>query len=235
MVLTVPQVAQQLGLHPSRVRRLIAGGDLAASKVGRDWLIDEPSVDRLRTADRPRGRPIAPAHAWAILWLASGDAHLQAMAADWLEPWAASRLRRALDDGSWRLRLPLLRRRAQIALFRIRASEASQFLADPRLVATGTSASHIYGFGSQLTGLVEAYVAAEHLESVRADFRLAEGGRQPNVVLHVVGEPWPFPESTRLAPAIAVAADLAEADEPHRRAAALAYLARRLGTYAPPG
>jgi excisionase family DNA binding protein len=232
-VLTVPQVADQLGLHPSRVRRLIAAGDLAASKVGRDWLIDEPSVDRLRTADRPRGRPVAPAHAWAILWLASGDPQLQAMAADWLEPWAASRLRRALDSGTWRLRLPLLRRRAQLRHMRARASDIPTLLAHPRLVATGTSASHIYGFGSQVLGIVEAYVAVDQIDAVQRHFRLAGGGTQPNVAVHVVNEPWPFPQGTRVAPAIAVAADLAEADDPHRRAAAMAYLARRLGTYAP--
>src|SRR5687767_4953682 len=95
--LTVERAATRLGLHPSRVRRLIASGDLSAEKMGRDWLIDAASLERLRSADRPRGRPLAPAHAWAILWLASGDSGLQAIAADWLEPWAASRLRRALD------------------------------------------------------------------------------------------------------------------------------------------
>jgi excisionase family DNA binding protein len=233
-VLTVPQVADQLGLHPSRVRRLIATGDLAASKVGRDWLVDKPSVDRLRTADRPRGRPVAPAHAWAILWLASGDAQLQAMAADWLEPWAASRLRRALDSGTWRLRLPLLRRRAHLLQLRARPSDIPTLLSHPSLVATGTSASHIYGLGSQVLGIIEAFVASPQLDTVTRHFRLTGGGStQPNVILHVVSDPWPFPDGTRVAPAIAVAADLAEADDPHRRNAAWAYLAKRLGTYAP--
>jgi excisionase family DNA binding protein len=228
-VLTVPQAAERLGLHPTRVRRLITSGDLSAQKLGRDWLIDVESLERLRAADRPRGRPLAPAHAWAILWLASGEPQLQAMAADWLEPWTISRLRRAMDRGTWRLRLPLLRRRAQLATFSIQPADALRLLADRRLVATGASAAHVHGFGAMTTEVVEAYVAAGDGEPVRKLHRLTSDGR-PNVRLHVIDGDWPFPPGSRHAPRIAVAADLAEGNDPRRREAGLTYLAERLGT-----
>jgi hypothetical protein len=49
---------------------------------------------------------------------------------------------------------------------------------------------------------------------------------QPNTILHVVSDAWPFPVGARLAPAIAAAADLADSDEQRTREAGFAYLAR---------
>lgn len=46
-VLTVPEVASQLRVHPMTVRRMIKAGTLPAFKVGRDWRIRTDDVDAL--------------------------------------------------------------------------------------------------------------------------------------------------------------------------------------------
>src|SRR5688572_22506333 len=187
--LSVESAAALLKLHPTRVRRLIAGGELDAQKVGRDWLIDPISLERLRLAERPRGRPLAPAHAWALLWLASGDSRLQRMAADWTEPWAASRLRRALSEGNWRQRLPLLRRRAHVFYLRAHPSDLPRLAKESCFIATGVGAAQAHGFDVVAPGIVEGYVPAHCLDELQEKYMLGPSP-QPNAILHVVDEPW---------------------------------------------
>lgn len=54
-LLTVDQVAEQLGLDPQTVRAQLRTGALAGEKYGRDWLVAPAEVARYR-ADR-LGRP----------------------------------------------------------------------------------------------------------------------------------------------------------------------------------
>lgn len=222
---SVERAAALLGLQPRRVRNLIAAGELAAEKVGRDWLIDPVSLDRLRAAARPRGRPLAPAHAWALLWLASGDPTLASLANTWLEPWAASRVRRTLTESDWRDRLPLLRRRARVLHLRAHPSDLPRLAADRNFVATGLSVAEEYGFDIVAPRVIEGYIPGNHLDEVIEKYMLAPS-QQPNAILHVVNKPWPFLPNARTAPAIAAAADLAESDEQRTRDAGLAYLQR---------
>lgn len=221
--LTVAEVAERLGRDASRVRQLLRTGALDGERRGRDWLVDPASVDRLQAAERGRGRPLSPAHAWALLWLASGDARLRTMANGWLQPWAAWRLRRILAHGDWRARLPLLRRRAQVHHLRAHPSDLPRLQADHDFVATGVSAADIHDFDIVAPGTLEGYVPADRLGELREEY-LLEPGDRPNVILHEVDEPWPFPLGMRVAPPIAVAADLAEASDERTRRAGLAYL-----------
>jgi len=55
-LLTTYQVAKILGVNDSRVRQLIRGGLLPATKLGRDWVIDEHDLDKAVNRRRP-GRP----------------------------------------------------------------------------------------------------------------------------------------------------------------------------------
>lgn len=228
---SVERAAEALDLHPTRIRRLIACGQLAAEKGGRAWLIDPTSLERLRVTGRPRGRPLAAAHAWALLWLASGDPRLKAMAATWLQPWAASRVRRAVASSDWRAHLPQLRRRARVLHLRAHPSDLPRLASNPHVIGTGVSAAQAYGFDVVAPGVIEGYVPSDHLGELLDDY-LLEPSAQPNAILHVVGEPWPFLPDQRVAPAIAVAVDLAESDESRTRDAGLAYLGR-LGTTLP--
>ncbi len=55
--LTVKEAAQKLGVTVGRVHQLIDSGALSAEKLGRQWLVDEASVEA-RIAEHPRpGRP----------------------------------------------------------------------------------------------------------------------------------------------------------------------------------
>jgi hypothetical protein len=222
---SVERAAAILDLQPRRVRSLIASGALAAEKVGRDWLVDPLSLDRLRVAERPKGRPLAPAHAWALLWLASDEPILKALAARWLEPWAATRVRRALADTNWQSRLPSLRRRARVVHLHAHPSDLARLASEPNFLPTGTSAAQQYGFDIAAPGVVEGYVPADHLDELVDKYMLAPNP-QPNTILHVVSDAWPFPVGARVAPAIAAAADLADSDEQRTREAGFAYLAR---------
>ena len=51
------EVATRLGLTTGRVRTMIGKGIIKADKVGRDWLVDEAEVVRLKSSPRKRGRP----------------------------------------------------------------------------------------------------------------------------------------------------------------------------------
>ena len=43
-MLSVPEAAARLGVHPGRVRQLVVDGRLAAEKVGGRWLVDVDAV-----------------------------------------------------------------------------------------------------------------------------------------------------------------------------------------------
>jgi len=55
-LLTTAQAAERLGVGPDRVLKLIRAGRLPATKLGRDWLIEEADLERVR--DRKVGRPL---------------------------------------------------------------------------------------------------------------------------------------------------------------------------------
>src|SRR5882672_1764924 len=73
-LLAVSDAASKLGLNESRIRALISAGELDAEKVGGRWLVD-PGAVSLRKRDSPGpGRPLSARNAWALLFLASGEA-----------------------------------------------------------------------------------------------------------------------------------------------------------------
>jgi excisionase family DNA binding protein len=52
---TTKHAAKILGVNDSRVRQFILAGRLPAQKVGRDWLILESDLEKVK--DRKPGRP----------------------------------------------------------------------------------------------------------------------------------------------------------------------------------
>lgn len=52
MLLTTAQAAQKLGKKAVTIRKHIASGKLPATRVGRDWLIDEEDLDLIRNLKR---------------------------------------------------------------------------------------------------------------------------------------------------------------------------------------
>lgn len=46
-MLTLPETAERLALHPETVRRMIGRGELAAVKVGRHWRVPQSALEEL--------------------------------------------------------------------------------------------------------------------------------------------------------------------------------------------
>ncbi|HMQ04882.1 MAG TPA: helix-turn-helix domain-containing protein [Pyrinomonadaceae bacterium] len=55
-LLSTREAAQELGISPIRVRQLIQEGKLKASRVGRDYVIEEKDLAAVQTYGKP-GRP----------------------------------------------------------------------------------------------------------------------------------------------------------------------------------
>jgi excisionase family DNA binding protein len=47
---TVREASDQLGYSVQHVRSLLRSGDLKGEKIGRDWVIDQASLDHMLTA-----------------------------------------------------------------------------------------------------------------------------------------------------------------------------------------
>ncbi len=54
-LLSTPDAAEALGVTVARIQQLIWDGRLPAQKVGRDYVIQENDLEKVR--DRPTGRP----------------------------------------------------------------------------------------------------------------------------------------------------------------------------------
>ncbi len=63
-LLTTRQAAAALGMHPGPVRKLIEKGQLTATKLGRDLLIEPAEVERYQAARQPRGNPLTRDPEW---------------------------------------------------------------------------------------------------------------------------------------------------------------------------
>ncbi len=55
-LLNTKEVAEKLGVSPIRVRQLINEGKIEAQKIGRDYVVFEDQLDRIKTYGKP-GRP----------------------------------------------------------------------------------------------------------------------------------------------------------------------------------
>lgn len=207
------EAARRLGVHDSRIRRLVASGELSARKVANRWLIDAGALERRASFRRDDGRPLEPANAWGVLFLASGEP------APWLPSDARSRLRRRLREGSLRRDLLRLRKRARAGYFVGGARARSEVSRNPRFVRSGISAAATYGARVRSPRILEGYLPAAELR--RLAYRLAlrpVDEREADLILHGVSELWPF-DDRKLAPVAVVAADLlGSLDQRTRRA-----------------
>jgi hypothetical protein len=70
----VVDAAQELGVDPRQVRRLVAAGDLVGRRVGGVWLIDGDSVRDRRLREPVAGRPLSAPMAWGVLAVLAGCA-----------------------------------------------------------------------------------------------------------------------------------------------------------------
>lgn len=217
----VSSAAKRLGVHPSRVRALLASGDLKGRKLGGRWLVDQYASDARARSERVDGRAFSPSRAWGFLVLLSGEQ------APWLDLSARSRLRARLADGPVEHLLPRLRRRARVHYLRAGPAALKNIRGAQGFIPSGVSAADAYGAEILAPEHVEGYISDRQLKELR--YRLALDSVDPpaaNVVLRV-GE---FPvalKGRRIAPPGAVAVDLMDAPDQRSKRAGMR-LAERL-------
>jgi excisionase family DNA binding protein len=199
MALSIAQLAERLGVSPSRARNLVAHGLIKAERVGNHWVVDESDAARYQ----PRaGRPLSGLNAWRMAKYAA-DGRIPD-----IHPMEKSRLRGHLvslldaPDPAAKLR-SLLAGRAEKAELSSSPADLAELREDPRLRLSGVSHPDS---GLLSNSELEAYVSRKDFEAVVKDWYLvkARAGQRSNVLLHVAEE---VPDEL---PPLVVAADLAE-------------------------
>lgn len=213
MEASVREAAGLLGVSANRVLQMIDKGDIDARMVSGRWLVDVASLPARR---RPRGRPMSPRTAWALLL------HDDPGAARWLGHDEAYRLRKRVD--AWMSSPePLEQMRAWLSAradaHHLHAQSPADVLDDARVLRSGWSDPRS---GISAASYAEGYVHVDDIESVMRGHLLVEAPRgDTNVVLHVHESPLvvePVPE-------LLVIADLADRGGPREYARAEEMLA----------
>lgn len=219
---TTLQAAERLGVHPSRVRALIAAGALLARRAGRQWLIDADSLDRHAdlVAAGATGRSFAPRIAWAAAALCDGlDDGLTAADRYRLR----SRLVHSADrdvDACALVRRWLSRRANSVDRYRVGERDLAQLLAADGVLATGISAASEYSLGLAAGGSADAYVNDQTRRELVEKFVLIDSARG-NLTLRVT-DAAPFDNAA--APRLIAGADLADDADARTRAAGCALI-----------
>jgi excisionase family DNA binding protein len=226
--ISTAEAAARLGVHRTRVNKMIRDGLLTATRVGARFLVDPTSLDRRLAAEVAAGRPLTARNAWALLALASGDPAMVAGCAGALHPSARSRVQGRLRQTSIPALAPRLRSRAIVQRLVADQADLELLAAEPSLVRTGVSAAAMYRFDIAAPDVLEAYVPMKQVTGLVQEYFLEPSGR-PNVILHVVESFWPFPPGMRVAPPVIAALDLFEADDARAKRAGREAL-QRLGT-----
>lgn len=202
-LLSVPDAAQALGVNDSRVRALLAAGQLDGVKLGGRWVVPSRAVRERRNSSRGRGRPLIQANAWAVLALASGQP------AKWVSRDEQRRLVRLLEGRGFEALVPRLRGRAKVLRFYGLPGILRELGEAPEVVRAGPSAARRHRLGLVPGEEVDAYVSEKHLVRLVKRIALEPRDDGANVRLRVISRDlWPFDE--QFAPLAAVAVDLAE-------------------------
>ena len=206
----VAGAARELGLDPSRVRALIAGGALRADKLGGRWLVHWESVVARQRAPVPPGRPFAPHNALALLLEASGES-----VPGKIEPVARWRRRQALQHGGLLAIARRLDRRARVQQFWSLPGELRALRGDDALVLTGSSAAGALRLELAAPDAIDAYLPLRRLDQIVSGHALQEApSSQANVTLRAVPDEAWLLDGRRIAPRAAVALDLTSYVDP---------------------
>jgi hypothetical protein len=209
-VVDVSRAARELGLHPSRVRSLIADGALRADKVGGRWLVHWDSVVARHREPTSPGRPFAARNAWTLLLEASGEP----LPGD-TDAMALWRLRRGLQHEGLVAARGRLERRAEVHRLWALPGELRRLHSDEVLVLTGSSAAGALDLELLAPDAVDAYLPRTRLEGILHAYGLEEApATQNNVMLRAVPDDAWVLTNRRIAPRAAVAVDLASYHDP---------------------
>jgi hypothetical protein len=220
-VLQSKDAAEKLGVNESRIRALAKHGQLNARKLGDRWVFDPSAVERRLLSKPQRGRPLEPANAWGLLFLASGEP------APWLSAVARSRMRRLIRLESLPQMLSRAGKRAVVHYLAGSDSARNKLMRDPHFVRSGLSAAKHYAMDIYSPKILEGYLPAKDFRHFMYEQALRSvDERDADLIIHEVPGLWPFP-AHRIAPKAVVAADLMESLDARTRRAGLAALRRR--------
>lgn len=215
--MTTAIAADRLGVSQRQVERLIASGELPASRTAGDaWVVDALALNALARARPARGRPWSTGTAWAALW------HLSGLEAEWLDRRSARRLVERLGSLDADGLVHACRRRAATRHYRV----SSSFIGDLRaaVVRSGTSAMSAVPFGmGEDAARIDGYCDENAVAGLEVRFHLLEDIRG-NVTLRVAPlRALPIGDRQEM-PVAVVAADLAESNDVRERSAGLRVL-----------
>lgn len=219
-LMSVKDAAKALGVSGSRVRQILASGQLKGAMVSGVWVVDGNALALYRAVPRLQQRRWDVATSWAALFALSGQE------TPWLHPSTLSRLRGRLRQ------LDVERLAALVATrtttHRFRSANVAKAQAD--LLATGRAATDVLAaLGSGLLPderRVCGYVTNGTVdEYARAHFMSADVNG-PDVLYEAT---WPV-EVKQPLPAV-VAADLARSADTRERSAGITALDRLLDDY----
>jgi excisionase family DNA binding protein len=213
--LAVSDAAERLRLDVSRVRALAASGEVRAERIGDRWIIDEAEVERHAAAREHRrgGRPFEPNAAWGLLALAGGRD------VSWLPGAKQERLLGVLQGRGLGQIVGQLRRRAAVARWYIHPSLVDRLLQEGDVVLGGARASREL---ARDQGPPEVYVPQRIVKRLEKAYSPAVGGEEHNVVVRIVGEPWPFEAGERVVWPVVAAVDMLDShpEDPRCRSVA---------------
>lgn len=186
--MTVPEAAEHLGVHPSRVRELLHAKTLAGRRVGRQWLIKVDDLDCHRELIRSgaTSRAMSARTAWAAGALLDGQ-HTA-----WLASSERSRLKSRIlqhREEVATFRRWLAARQARVERFRIADADVGALLEEEGVVATGISAVGAYGARLSAVGEADAYVTATVATALKEKYFLVASDRG-NLLLRTVDGTW---------------------------------------------
>jgi len=212
-LLAPADAAAELGVSVRRVYDLIASGRLPAERIGHRLLIGRAAVDAWDKVRSPGGQPFSPRRAWGLLALADGEP------APWLDPVSRSKLRAILRDRSLRDLRSRLERRAEKHAYRSHPSDLPRLASEPGVMRSGASAAREVGIDLIASDFLDAYVPTREFDRLVRRYRLRPS-REPNVILRRLPDLAFGWDSRAVAPASAVAIDLAEEPDPRSQDAA---------------
>ena len=159
----VQQASEILGVSAAQVGRLIARGDLVATKWGAAWMVDAASVHRYASTRPERGRPYLPERAWAELL--GSDV-------------------RTMDEAK---KLAVLcRRRAERHGVRVIPGFLDSLRQDSRVVLSGVDAGRKFDAMVTVSPPMDVYLHVNDEEKVFKKYVSADHVTDPNVIIRVV-------------------------------------------------
>jgi excisionase family DNA binding protein len=211
MDITVKDAAQRLGVSESRIRQLLAAGDLSGRRIGRAWLVDGDDVARLQGQQRPPGRPLGPKRAWAVIDLLSGGS----------APWLSYSERSQVRSHAARLEEPeadewrgLLRGRSELRPVRAHPAAVARLGKFDHVLLAGPAEAARRGFDLVAAGesRPEFYMPTREWGDIARDLVL-QPSLDGSVIIRHPMLVWPF-EGRNAVPDAAIAADLLYSADP---------------------